>query len=89
MTNLFTLHSFVILQGLTGAASGLLQVVPLIMYYVKLYVFASTPRSIYKVKFVLRKVSWGTLFPGITLIAVISTSSLLTYAPTLSLTHSR
>lgn len=65
--------SFVILQGLTGTASGFLQVVPLVMYYVKLFVFASTPRSIYKIKYTLRNVSWGTLFPGITLLAVIST----------------
>ena len=62
-----------ILQGLTGTASGFLQVVPLVMYYVKLFVFASTPRSIYKIKYTLRNVSWGTLFPGITLLAVIST----------------
>lgn len=45
---------------------------PLALYYVKLFILGSTPRSIYKIKYGLRNVSWGTLFPGITLLVVIS-----------------
>lgn len=65
--------SYIVLQGLTGTAAGFLQVVPLILYYVKLFILGSTPRSIYAIKYTLRAVSWGTLFPVTTLLAVIST----------------
>ena len=63
---------YIVLQGLSGTAAGFLQVVPLVLYYVKLFILGSTPRSIYAIKYTLRSVSWGTLFPGITLLAVIS-----------------
>ncbi|EKM58161.1 uncharacterized protein PHACADRAFT_26687 [Phanerochaete carnosa HHB-10118-sp] len=64
--------SYIILQGLSGSASGLLQVVSLVLYYFKLYVLGSTPRSIYKIKYTLRNVSWGTLWPSTTLLVVIT-----------------
>ncbi|KAB5589777.1 hypothetical protein CTheo_6774 [Ceratobasidium theobromae] len=63
--------TYAILQGLAGSAGGLLQIVPLILYYVKLYILGSTPRSIYSIKYTLRNVAWGTLFPAMTLITVI------------------
>ncbi|KAG9019793.1 hypothetical protein FRB90_007936 [Tulasnella sp. 427] len=69
--------TYITLQGLTGAAGGILQIVPLILYYVKLIILGSTPRSIYKIKFVLRNVAWGTTFPSVTLIVVIA----LVYTP--------
>ena len=68
--------TYVILQGLSGTASGFLQAVPLVLYYVKLFILGSTPRSIYAIKYTMRSVSWGTLFPSITLIVVISEYSL-------------
>ncbi|QRW10341.1 tranport-associated late exocytosis protein [Ceratobasidium sp. AG-Ba] len=68
--------TYAILQGLAGSAGGLLQAVPLILYYVKLYILGSTPRSIYNIKYSLRNVAWGTLFPAMSLIAVIG----ITYA---------
>ncbi|KAI0720717.1 DUF221-domain-containing protein [Cerioporus squamosus] len=64
--------TYVILQGLSGTAAGFLQVVPLVLYYVKLFILGSTPRSIYRIKYTMRSVSWGTLFPSITLIVVIT-----------------
>ncbi|KAL7277352.1 hypothetical protein ACG7TL_009211 [Trametes sanguinea] len=64
--------TYVILQGLSGTASGFLQVVPLVLYYVKLFILGSTPRSIYNIKFTLRSVAWGTLFPSISLLVVIT-----------------
>ncbi|KAI0656899.1 hypothetical protein C8Q70DRAFT_301969 [Cubamyces menziesii] len=64
--------TYIILQGLSGTASGFLQVVPLVLYYVKLFILGSTPRSIYGIKYTLRSVSWGTLFPSITLLVVIT-----------------
>ncbi|KAG8926837.1 hypothetical protein FRC01_008317, partial [Tulasnella sp. 417] len=42
-----------------------------------LILLGSTPRSIYKIKFILRNVAWGTLFPSVTLIVVIA----LVYTP--------
>lgn len=64
--------TYVVLQGLSGAASSFLQAVPLILYYAKLNLLGSTPRQIYTMKHAFRSVSWGTLFPATTLIVVIS-----------------
>ncbi|KAH9941598.1 uncharacterized protein BXZ73DRAFT_97988 [Epithele typhae] len=64
--------TYIVLQGLTGTASGFLQIVPLVLYYVKLFILGSTPRSIYTIKYTLRSVSWGTLFPAMTLLVVIT-----------------
>ncbi|KAK0474157.1 hypothetical protein IW261DRAFT_1341695 [Armillaria novae-zelandiae] len=64
--------TYVILQGLSGTASGFLQIVPLAIYYVKLYLLGSTPRSIWGIKYGARNVAWGTLFPGITLLTTIT-----------------
>ncbi|PFH49884.1 hypothetical protein AMATHDRAFT_75949 [Amanita thiersii Skay4041] len=64
--------TYIILQGLSGTAGGFLQIVRLIIYYVKLVILGSTPRSVYSIKYVPPSVAWGTLFPGITLLVVIS-----------------
>jgi hypothetical protein len=50
---------------------GFLQIGSLVVYYVKLVLLGSTPRSIYNIKYGARTVQWGTLFPGITLLVVI------------------
>jgi calcium permeable stress-gated cation channel len=63
---------YVILQGLSGTAGGFLQIVPLAIYYVKLFILGSTPRSVWGIKYGARSVSWGTLFPGISLLVTIS-----------------
>jgi len=65
-------YRFIILQGLSGAAGGFLGIVQLAIYYVKLFILGSTPRSIYDIKFGPRTVQWGTLFPVTTLLTVIS-----------------
>ncbi|KAJ6473515.1 hypothetical protein C8R47DRAFT_1053586 [Mycena vitilis] len=64
--------TYTILQGLSGTAGGFLQIVPLVIYYVKLILLGSTPRSIYNIKYGARSVAWGTTFPGITLLVVIA-----------------
>jgi calcium permeable stress-gated cation channel len=63
--------SYVILQGLSGTGAGFLQIVALVIYYIKLFLLGSTPRSIYDIKFSMRSVAWGTLFPSTTLLVVI------------------
>jgi len=69
--------TYILLQGLTGSAAGYLQIVPLVVYYAKLFLLGSTPRSIYTIKYDLRDVAWGTLFPSITLISVIGISYMI------------
>ena len=64
--------SFITVQGLSGTAIGLLQAVPLAKYYVKITLFGSTPRSVYNIKCCPRTSEWGTLFPSITLLVVIT-----------------
>ena len=60
------------LQGLSGTGSGFLQIGPFVMYYVKIILLASTPRSVYKIKYSPRTSEWGTLFPAITQLVVIT-----------------
>ncbi|TFK73459.1 DUF221-domain-containing protein [Pluteus cervinus] len=64
--------TYVILQGLTATAGSFLSAVPLVIYYVKLFILGSTPRSVYDIKYGARSVAWGTTFPGITLLVVIA-----------------
>jgi len=46
--------------------------VPLIVYYVKLFLLGSTPRSVYAIKNTMRSVQWGTLFPTTSLLMVVT-----------------
>jgi hypothetical protein len=64
--------TFVVLQGLSGTASGFLQIGSLVMYYVKMILFNSTPRSVYETKYSPRTEEWGTLFPRTTQLVVIT-----------------
>ncbi|KAJ7629929.1 hypothetical protein B0H17DRAFT_1217952 [Mycena rosella] len=61
-----------ILQRLSGTAGGFLQIVTPVVYYVKLFLLGSTPRSVYGIKCGVRSLAWGTTFPGITLLLVIA-----------------
>ena len=65
-------NSFILLQGLTGTSSGFLQIVTFVIYYVKLFILGSTPRAVWGIKFNPGNVAWGTLFPNMTLLVVIS-----------------
>ncbi|KAI0289410.1 hypothetical protein B0F90DRAFT_1812537 [Multifurca ochricompacta] len=64
--------TFVLLQGLSGTAGGFLQAVPLAMYYIKITLLGSTPRSVYGIEFSPRTSNWGTLFPTMTQLVVIT-----------------
>jgi len=63
--------TYILLQ-LSVIAGGFLQIVPFIIYYVKLFLLGSTPRSVYSIKNTMRSVQWGTLFPNITLLMVVT-----------------
>jgi len=69
--------TYIILQGLAGTGAGFLQIVALIIYYVKLILLGSTPRSVYSLKYGMRSVAWGTLFPSTTLLVVIALGYML------------
>ena len=60
------------LQGFSGTAAGLLQVVPLARYYVQITLLGSSPREVYEIKYTPRMSDWGTLFPSMTLLVVIT-----------------
>ncbi|GAA5918190.1 hypothetical protein JCM1841_005294 [Sporobolomyces salmonicolor] len=68
--------TYFVTTSLGGAAGSLLQVATLIVYYVKLFLLGSTPRSVYGIKFKMSSVAWGTLWPSMTLLTVIG----LTYS---------
>ena len=70
----FLLDCVLVLQGLSGAAGGFLQIVSLVIYYVKLILLGSTPRSVWGIKYGATSTAWGTMFPGITLLVVITMS---------------
>ncbi|ETS64914.1 hypothetical protein PaG_00889 [Moesziomyces aphidis] len=65
--------SFVALQGLSGGASLFAQLPGLVVYYVKKFLLASTPRKVWHIDHDTSGVAWGTLFPSMTLITVIGT----------------
>lgn len=54
-----------------GAAGSLLQIAGVVIYNLKLKFLTSTPRSVYAIRCGMSTVQWGTLFPNITLLAVI------------------
>jgi hypothetical protein len=63
--------SYVLLAGLTGAASGFLQIVGLIIYYIKKFLLGSTPRKTWHIDHDMGSVAWATLFASTTLLSVI------------------
>ncbi|ORY39668.1 hypothetical protein BCR35DRAFT_273318, partial [Leucosporidium creatinivorum] len=66
--------TYFVTTSFAGAAGGLLQIVPLILYYVKLFILGSTPRSVFGIKYNMNGVAWGTLWPNMTLLTVIGLS---------------
>ncbi|OAV98725.1 hypothetical protein PTTG_09825 [Puccinia triticina 1-1 BBBD Race 1] len=57
-----------------GAAGSLLQIAGVVVYNLKLKFLTSTPRSVYTTRCGMSSVQWGTLFPNMTLLAVIAIS---------------
>lgn len=64
--------SYIALQGLTGAASGFLQIAPLVIYYIKKALLSSTPRKVWHIDNDMSSVAWGTLFASTTLLTAIA-----------------
>ncbi|KNZ47361.1 hypothetical protein VP01_646g6 [Puccinia sorghi] len=55
-----------------GAAANFLQIAGVVIYTLKLKFLTSTPRSVYTIRCGMSSVQWGTLFPNVTLLAVIA-----------------
>ncbi|WVF72428.1 hypothetical protein IAT40_007243 [Kwoniella sp. CBS 6097] len=60
-----------VLTQFTGTMGTLLQIVNLVLYYVKIILFGGSPRSVYNSRYQLQTPNWGTTFPGVTVYAVI------------------
>ncbi|BGP55330.1 hypothetical protein JCM8202_002170 [Rhodotorula sphaerocarpa] len=63
--------TYFVTVAFAGAAGALLQIVALVLYYVKLILLGSTPRSVWGVKSMFPLFQWGKLYPSITLLTVI------------------
>ncbi|SRR5258708_29502534 len=59
-------------QGLSVTAHGFSQTIRLIMYTVKIILFASTPRAVYEIKYSPITLEWGTHFPKMTQLVVVT-----------------
>lgn len=68
--------TYFVTVSFSGAAGSLLQIARLVLYYVKLVLLGSTPRSVWNLKDSFATVAWGTLYPSMTLLTVIG----LTYS---------
>ncbi|KAG8922564.1 hypothetical protein FRC02_011782 [Tulasnella sp. 418] len=63
--------TYVTVTGMAGAAAALLQLVPLVLYFVHRWLVGDTPRSAYGKTFVMPKADFGTILPRISLVAAI------------------
>ncbi|KAJ6041398.1 uncharacterized protein N7446_010714 [Penicillium canescens] len=63
--------SYIILQGLSFSSSALLQIVPLVLGKILGKFLDSTPRKMYTRWSNLAGIGWGTVYPGVTLLAVV------------------
>jgi hypothetical protein len=64
--------SYIILQGLTVSSGALLQIIPLVIFYLLGSLLDGTPRKKWRRFSTLSSCSWGTVFPVFTNLAVIT-----------------
>lgn len=62
---------YVFLLGLSGAAMLLFQIVAVAMYYVKLFLLSSTPRTIWHLRKDIKSPGFGTMFGSLMLVVVL------------------
>jgi hypothetical protein len=62
-----------ILTRFTGTVLTLIQPISLVLYFIRIILGGGTPRSMFTSRYRLSKDQWGTIFPGITVYAVIVT----------------
>ncbi|KDR75323.1 hypothetical protein GALMADRAFT_226985 [Galerina marginata CBS 339.88] len=59
-------------QGLAGAGSALVQLVPLVMHYLRKWFLGRTPRQAYEVTFQMPSADFGVILPRLSLLATIT-----------------
>ncbi|TIA90534.1 hypothetical protein E3P99_01490 [Wallemia hederae] len=64
--------TYVTLQGLSGSSGALLQIGGLVVFYIKSWLLGSTPRARWAIFNTMPGVAWGTIFPSMSLIVVIT-----------------
>lgn len=62
-----------ILTRFTGTVLTLIQPISLVLYFIRITLGGGSPRSMFTSRYRLTKDQWGTIFPGITVYAVIVT----------------
>lgn len=73
--------TYIVTTGFAGAAGALLQIAGLLVYYVKVYLFGSTPRAVYGIKYQMPTLAWGTVWPNVNLLVVIGRWTLDGFTP--------
>ncbi|KAG8890163.1 hypothetical protein FRB99_003920, partial [Tulasnella sp. 403] len=64
--------TYTVTTGFAGAASALLQLVPLLLYFVNRWLFGDTPRQAYKKTFLMPNADFGEILPRVSLVAAIA-----------------
>ncbi|KIO24905.1 hypothetical protein M407DRAFT_15343 [Tulasnella calospora MUT 4182] len=64
--------TYTVTAGLAGAASALLQIAGLVLYFVHRWLFGDTPRQAYQKTYVMPTADFGVILPRISLIATIA-----------------
>lgn len=57
--------TLVVTSGLSGAAGGILQIVTLVLSYVKIVLLGGSPRSVWKITYTMPTTSWGQTYPAV------------------------
>lgn len=60
--------TLVVTSGLSGAAGGILQIVRLVLVYVKIILLGGSPRSVWNITYTMPTTSWGQTYPAVSLI---------------------
>ncbi|KAG8984560.1 hypothetical protein FRB90_005237 [Tulasnella sp. 427] len=64
--------TYTVTTGLAGAASALLQLAGLVLYFVHRWLFGDTPRQAFRKTFVMPTADFGVILPRISLVATIA-----------------
>ncbi|KAL5631731.1 hypothetical protein ACGC1H_007289 [Rhizoctonia solani] len=64
--------TYIVANGLAGSASALAQVGPLVVHFLKKYLFGSTPRQSFEVTFMMPHADFGVILPRMSLLCTIA-----------------
>ncbi|KAG8729091.1 hypothetical protein FRC11_009507 [Ceratobasidium sp. 423] len=64
--------TYIVANGLAGSASALAQVGPLVVHFLKKYLFGSTPRQSFEITFMMPQADFGVLLPRMSLLCTIA-----------------